>query len=114
MARFGNACGLTTEQIEALHTGAQLHDIGKIGIPDSILLKKGTLSREEFGLMTSHAVGGYKIIKDLPLSDDVKLIVKHHHEHYDGNGYPDGMKGEEIPLLVRMFCIVDVFDSLIS
>jgi len=114
LERFGRVCNLTREQIEALQIGALLHDIGKIGIPDDVLLKRGGLTGEEMDVMQRHPEMGYEIIKDLPMPEDVKVIVRHHHEHYDGSGYPDGLRGEAIPLVVRMFCIVDVFEALIA
>lgn len=114
LGRFGRACNLSLEQIEALHIGALLHDIGKIGIPDNVLLKRGALTEEEMEVMKRHPEMGYEIIKDLPMPDDVKVIVRHHHEHYDGSGYPDGLEGEAIPLVARMFCIMDVFEALVA
>jgi putative nucleotidyltransferase with HDIG domain len=114
LERFGRACNLPAEQIEALHIGALLHDIGKIGIPDDVLLKPGSLTEEEMDVMQRHPEMGYEIIKDLPMPEDVKVIVRHHHEHYDGSGYPDGLQGDAIPLIVRMFCVVDVFEALVA
>ncbi|UCF32030.1 MAG: CHASE2 domain-containing protein [bacterium] len=114
LRRFGRACGLNEEQIEAVHIGALLHDIGKIAVPDRILLKEGRLTEEEFEIMRSHPESGYAIIEDLPLPEDVKTIVRSHHERFDGSGYPDGLRGGDIPLVVRVFSIVDVFEALVS
>jgi putative nucleotidyltransferase with HDIG domain len=110
--KFGDACGLSRLEIEALHIGTLLHDIGKIGVPDLILSKQGRLTPEEYDSMKGHPVMGYEIIRDLPFPEDVKMIVKHHHEHYDGRGYPDGLKGDEIPKLVRIFSILDTYEAL--
>jgi putative nucleotidyltransferase with HDIG domain len=112
--RFGTYCGLGREQIESLHAGALLHDIGKIGVPDSILAKEGNLSEEEFEAIRKHPDIGADIVLGLPFPEDVKLIIKHHHERFDGKGYPDGLKGEEIPLLVRIFSILDVYEALVG
>lgn len=114
LEKFGRLCSLSHEQIEALRIGALLHDIGKIGIPDDVLLKRGSLTGEEMDVMQRHPEMGYEIIRDLPMPEDVKVIVRHHHEHFDGSGYPDGLKGEAIPLVVRMFCIVDVYEALVA
>jgi ribonuclease P protein subunit RPR2 len=114
LRRFGRACGLTEEQVEAVHIGALLHDIGKIATPDRILLKEGRLTEEEIGIMRRHPESGSAIIEDLPLPEDVKDIVRSHHERFDGTGYPDGLAGDQIPLVVRVFSIVDVFEALVS
>ena len=112
--KFGQACGLSRFEIEALHIGTLLHDIGKIGVPDQVLSKSGKLSREEFDMMKQHPTMGYEIIRDLPLPGEVKMIVRHHHEHFDGKGYPDGLKGEEIPKLVRIFSVLDTYEALVG
>ena len=112
--KFGRMCGLDREQIESLHVGALLHDIGKIGVPDNILAKEGNLSGEEYETIRKHPVIGSDIVRGLPFPEDVKMIILHHHERYDGTGYPDGLEGEEIPLLVRIFSIVDVYEALVG
>lgn len=112
--KFGRMCGLEREQIEALHIGALLHDIGKIGVPDSILVKNGRLSDDELEVIKTHPVIGSDIVRDLPFPDDVKMIILHHHERYDGTGYPAGLKKYEIPLLVRIFSILDVYEALVG
>jgi putative nucleotidyltransferase with HDIG domain len=114
LERFGQRCGLGREQIESLHAGALLHDIGKIGVPDSILAKDSDLSEEEFEVIRNHPVIGADIVIGLPFPEDVKMIIRHHHERFDGKGYPDGLKGEEIPLLVRIFSILDVHQALVG
>jgi len=111
---LGRMCGLGREQIESLHVGALLHDIGKIGIPDSILSKKSALSPEEYEVIKDHPVIGSDIVRGLPFPHDVKMIIRHHHERFDGTGYPDGLRGEEIPLLVRIFSILDVYEALVG
>jgi len=112
--KFGRACGLDRVQIESLHIGTLLHDIGKIGIPDGILNKKGKLDAKEWDVLKQHPVIGFEIIKDLPFPHDVKMIVRHHHEKFDGTGYPDGLKGDQIPLLVRIFSVLDTYEALIG
>jgi putative nucleotidyltransferase with HDIG domain len=112
IGKFGLACRLNSMEVEVLHVGTLLHDIGKIGVPDAILTKTGVLTSEEFESLKGHPAMGYEIIKDLPFPEDVKMIVRHHHEQYDGNGYPDGLKGEEIPRLVRIFSIMDTYEAL--
>ncbi|UCF89244.1 MAG: CHASE2 domain-containing protein [bacterium] len=112
--KFGRACGLAKEQIEVLHVGALLHDIGKIGVPDNILTKAGKLTGEEYSKIKEHALTGYEIIKDMPFPEEVKLIVRGHHERFDGTGYPDGLKGEQIHPRVRVFSIIDVFETMIG
>ncbi|MEE8319613.1 MAG: CHASE2 domain-containing protein, partial [bacterium] len=112
--KFGKACGLKKDQIEVLHVGALLHDIGKIGVPDEILTKSEKLTEAEFEKMMKHSLIGYEIVKDLPFPEEVKLIVRNHHERFDGLGYPDGLKGEEIDYVVRIFSVIDVFQTLIG
>jgi len=111
---LGRICGLGREQIESLHVGALLHDIGKIGIPDSILAKEDSLTPEEYKVIRNHPVIGSDIVRGLPFPSDVKMIIRHHHERFDGTGYPDGLKGEEIPLLVRIFSILDVYEAMVG
>jgi len=89
-----------------------LHDVGKIAIPDSILLKKGRLTPEEYALMKRHPVIGVELCGRLQSLTQVRPIVRHHHERLDGSGYPDGLRGAEIPLLAQIIAVVDVFDAL--
>ena len=112
--KFGRKCGLNAVMIEALHIGALLHDIGKIGVPDRILNKAGKLTEEEFKIIKKHPDEGFEIIKDLPLPHDVKMIVKHHHEYFDGSGYPDGLEGDHIPMLVRIFSVLDTYEAMVG
>ena len=95
--------------------GAYVHDIGKIAIPDYILLKPGRLTKEEFEIMKKHVIYGYKLVSGIKGIPQTTLnVVKYHHEKWDGSGYPEGLKGTDIPLEARIFAIIDVFDALIS
>ncbi len=109
---LGEKIGLSGELIVSLRRGAFLHDIGKMGIPDDILLKPGKLSNDEMAIMRKHSEYGYNLIKDIHFLKDSNMIALYHHERWDGTGYPEGLKGEEIPLLARIFSIVDVWDAL--
>ncbi len=106
--------GLKDKDIAVLRTAALLHDIGKISIPDWLLLKPTSLSEEEFNLVKLHSVVGEKLLSRVEGFEEVAKIVRHHHEKWDGSGYPDGLKGEEIPLFSRIIAVADVYDSLIS
>ena len=97
-----------------LRKAAQMHDIGKIGVPDSVLNKVGRLTDDEYMKMKSHTVGGSEILKDFTLVDHVVDGTRYHHERYDGKGYPDGLKGEEIPLFARIIAVADAFDAMTS
>jgi two-component system response regulator RpfG len=108
--------GMAEEDIRILTSAAPLHDIGKIGIPDAVLLKRGSLTDEEFAVMRRHPLIGYEILRDSP-SRFVQmgaLIALRHHERWDGSGYPDALKGEAIPLPARIVAAADVFDALTS
>lgn len=109
---LGKALGLGTEELMALRRGGVLHDIGKLGIPDSILLKPGKLSDEEWVIMRQHVDIGARIVGDLKSMRMTVPIIRHHHEKWDGSGYPDGLRGQEIPLLARVFQVVDIYDAL--
>lgn len=109
---LGRALGLSNEQLQALRRGGVLHDIGKLGIPDSILLKPGTLTDAEWTVMRQHVNIGASIIGELKCMRLTVDIVRYHHERWDGTGYPEGLKGEQIPLLARVFQIVDIYDAL--
>lgn len=102
------------EMIEKIHIAAHLHDIGKIGIPDTILNKPGRLSSEDMALMQSHSQKGYQILKRIPLFKNIAKIVLHHHERYDGLGYPEGLHGEQIPIESRIIAVADAFDAMTS
>jgi putative two-component system response regulator len=112
--RIGEALGLSDENLDDLLWGGVIHDIGKIGIPDSILLKPGPLTVEEFELMKQHVFIGEEIARPLRSAHDLLPIIRHHHERIDGTGYPDGLAGENIPLGGRIVAICDAFDAMIS
>jgi len=108
------AMGGSQEDQDILNVAAQLHDIGKIGIRDDILLKPGRLTREEFDIIKEHPVIGAKIVERLGLWDREKTIIRCHHERFDGKGYPDGLAGEAIPMLARILSVADVYDAVAS
>ena len=115
-ARMGRAMGMDEEECELFATASPLHDIGKIGIPDVILLKPGRLSVEEFEVMKTHALIGAQLLAggNAPVMKMARVIAMTHHEHWDGTGYPKGLKGDEIPLIGQICSLCDVFDALIS
>jgi putative two-component system response regulator len=110
--RMGRALNLDAEDLGALERGGYLHDVGKIGIPDAILLKPDSLTAEEYGVMRQHTLIGDKLCGELRSLARVRPIIRHHHERLDGSGYPDGLQGDAIPLLAQIMSIVDVFDAL--
>lgn len=110
--RLGERLQLSSDEMDILKRGSILHDIGKIGIPDSILNKPGALTNEEFDIMKTHTVIGEKIIKSLKSFESIRSIVRHHHEKLDGSGYPDGLKDSQIDLYTRIVAIVDIYDAL--
>ncbi len=107
--------GLSQEEAKILRLIAPLHDVGKIAIPDKILKKPGKLTPEEFVIMKRHAIIGYNILKSSKkqLFKQSAIIAKSHHERWDGNGYPDGLAANEIPLTARIVAVADVFDALL-
>ena len=111
---IGQKLGLTEDQIKTLRIGGLFHDIGKIGIPDSILLKPSKLSDDEYSQIKNHPSIGAHILGSAAIFQDIIPIVKHHHERYDGNGYPSKLKGEEIPYLARIAAVADTFDAMTS
>lgn len=106
--------GWTNEEIQSLKNCAYLHDIGKIGIPDQILNKPGKLTNEEFNLIKQHTIIGQDIVKDVTIIPHLNEVTRSHHEHYDGSGYPDGLKGNEIPIQARIIAIADSYDAMNS
>jgi len=113
-AALGTRLGLGVEDISALTRGGVLHDLGKIGIPDVVLLKPGALTVAEFEQMKQHTLIGDLLCSELRVLQSVRPIVRHHHERLDGSGYPDGLRGGAVPLLAQIIGIVDVYDALTS
>jgi HD-GYP domain-containing protein (c-di-GMP phosphodiesterase class II) len=111
---LGECLGIPDAQMRSLIAGAFLHDVGKIGIPDRILLKPGRLDPEEFALMQTHVTLGLDILKSSTWLQQASEVVACHHEKYDGSGYVQGLQGEAIPQNARIFAVVDVFDALTS
>lgn len=111
---LGETLGLTAADLNALHRGAYLHDIGKVGVPDSVLLKPGPLTRDEFDLMKRHTEIGDRLCEPLQSLRTVRPIIRSHHERLDGSGYPAGLRGDEVPVLAQIVGIVDVYDALTS
>jgi putative two-component system response regulator len=111
-ARLGERIGLAEDQVIALRRAGTVHDMGKVAVPDAILLKPGRLTPEEFRIMQEHPVVGERICAPLKSFRLVLPIIRHHHEKLNGSGYPDGLKGEDIPITARVLQIVDVCDAL--
>ena len=111
---LGQQLGLDEKTCEQLHLAGLLHDIGKIGVPDAILLKPGNLSDEEFELLKQHPVIGFQVLKNLKQMSFILDGVLHHHESMDGSGYPSGLAGEEIPFAARIIAVADAFDAMTS
>lgn len=111
---LGRSLGLSSREQSLLRKGGMLHDIGKIGIPDSILLKPGRYSADEYDVMKRHPMLGCEICKKLKTVHEALPMIRHHHEKLDGSGYPDGLRDDEIPPLVRAVSIVDIYDALRS
>ncbi len=111
-ARLGEHMGMPAEEIRALRRAGIVHDIGKVAVPDSILLKPSRLTRSEQTILRLHPVVGERICASLKSFQLVLPIIRHHHEKMDGSGYPDGLRGEQIPLSVRVLQVVDVYDAL--
>lgn len=111
---LGKACGLKDKEMSALATVAVLHDIGKIGVPDHILLKREPLTAQERQIMQGHVEIGYRIALALPEISPVAEYILHHHEWWNGGGYPAGLRGEEIPIVCRILAIADAYDAMIS
>lgn len=111
---LGMACGLSQQELDLLAISARFHDIGKIGIPDSVLLKPGALDAEEWALMKMHPVKGERLFRNTlhPHAAEVARIIRHHHECFNGSGYPDQLSGEDIPLASRILLIVDGYDAM--
>ncbi|MCK5114658.1 MAG: HD-GYP domain-containing protein [Phycisphaerae bacterium] len=112
--QLGRHIGLDEKQVEHLHWAGLLHDIGKIGISDKVLTKPGRLTDEEFEHIKTHPVKSFNVLEPITALDPILRTVKHHHEHYNGSGYPDGLSGDEIPFHARILQIADVWDALTS
>jgi putative two-component system response regulator len=112
--RVGRAIGLSDEELDALHRGGYLHDVGKVGVPDAVLLKPGPLTAAEFEMMRRHPEIGDTLCAPLQSLRSVRPIILCHHERVDGSGYPAGLRGDEVPLLAQIVGIVDVYDALTS
>lgn len=118
LAVFGVALGmamrLSSTELTVIHRAAYLHDIGKVAVPDSVLNKPGALSEDEWQLMRTHTLRGEAICQPMEALRAVLPIIRSHHERLDGSGYPDGLRGDEIPRLARIFQFADIFDALTS
>ena len=111
---LGRECGLTERELRVLRLSAVLHDVGKIGIPDAVLKKAGKFDESDWTVMKAHAAKSQRIVlaSDIEQADEIGLIVRHHHERFDGGGYPDGLKGEAIPALARIVAVADSYDAM--
>lgn len=110
---IGRQLGLPEARLQRLYFAGLLHDVGKIGVPDSVLLKPGKLTRDEFEVMKKHSPHGYKLIAEISDSmGSIAMGIRHHHERWDGKGYPDRATGEEIHLYGRIMAVADVFEAL--
>jgi len=112
--KIAGELGLREQELKTLSMGASLHDIGKLAIPDSILLKPGALSQEEWRIMRTHVQIGYDLVKQIPFLSEAAEIVLTHHERWDGTGYPRGLAGMEVPLGARIFAVADTLDAMTS
>ncbi|MCP4295542.1 MAG: response regulator [Proteobacteria bacterium] len=110
----GKIMGLNEEELDKLAMGGKLHDLGKIGVPDNVLLKHGKLTDIEYNIIKKHPVIGSEILQAIPSIQRVMPIVLHHHERIDGGGYPDGLSGEDIPLIARITGVADTYDAITS
>lgn len=111
---IARAMELTKEEIDLAHISGHLHDIGKIGISDNILLKTGRLTDEEYESIKKHSDYGYNILSKVEVLSEHAVIIKHHHERWDGKGYPSNLKEDEIPLISRIISVADAFDAMTS
>ena len=111
---IARAAGMKLAESPELEFGFLLHDIGKVAVPDAILFKSSKLTDEEYALIARHPATGYDILREVDFLGDAKLVVRHHHERWDGTGYPDRLAGEEIPLSARVFAVADTLDALTS
>jgi two-component system cell cycle response regulator len=112
--RVGSVLGVTGEESQELELAARFHDIGKVAVPEEVLRKPGPLDTHEWELMACHVEWGAELLRHLPECASIARIVRHHHERYDGGGYPDGLKGEEIPLASRIITVCDAYGAMVS
>jgi HD-GYP domain-containing protein (c-di-GMP phosphodiesterase class II) len=112
--RVGQELGLEEAVLQDLEVAALLHDIGKVGVPDGILNKPGRLTEEEFGIVKRHPEYGWTVLRNLPGFERTSLLVLHHHENFDGTGYPAKLRGSEIPIGARIVSVIDAFDAMVS
>ena len=112
--RVGQELGLDEAELQNLEVAALLHDIGKVGIPDSILRKPGKMDEDEYALMKKHPEYGWAVLRMLPGFERAALDILHHHESFDGKGYPAGLKQTEIPIVSRIVTVIDAFDAMVS
>jgi putative two-component system response regulator len=112
--RVGVSVGVPEDMLDALYRGGLIHDIGKIGVPDAILLKRGPLDDKEMSQMRAHTSIGAEIVAPLPSAEHLLPIIRHHHERFDGGGYPDGLRGQQIPWLARIVAVCDAYDALVN
>lgn len=114
VAGMAEIYGMASENVERLVMAAQLHDIGKIGIRDNILLKQGPLTEEEYAIVKTHPAIGAEIVAAVPSLTDIVTVIRSHHERFDGKGYPDSLEGDSIPFMARMIAVADTYDAMIS
>ena len=113
-AKIAEQAGKTKEECEEIYLIALLHDVGKIGIPNAIINKKGRLTDEEYEIIKTHPKKGYEILKKISSSPNLSIGAHYHHERFDGKGYPEGLKGEEIPEIARIIAVADTYDAMTS
>jgi putative nucleotidyltransferase with HDIG domain len=112
--RVGRLLGVRGDDAEELELAARFHDIGKVAVPEEVLRKPGPLDDREWRLMACHVEWGAELLRHLPECESIARIVRHHHERYDGGGYPDGLSGEQIPLASRIITVCDAYGAMIS
>ena len=113
-AKIAEKYGKSKEECEEIYLIGLLHDVGKIGIPNAIINKNGKLTDEEYDIIKTHPVKGYEILSKISVSPNLPIGAHYHHERYDGKGYPEGLKGEEIPEIARIIAVADTYDAMAS